>query len=89
MQAPWVTKQVTFEGTEKMLTYGLGQLVVIECDLMDEKNVARAVKGSDAVIYCASSFEGGRLKVCCACVCVCVFCFCFCLCCGFVVHDPL
>ncbi|KAJ1471022.1 hypothetical protein T484DRAFT_1845591 [Baffinella frigidus] len=48
---------------EAMRAYNIGKLVVTECDLPDPKNVARAVKGCDAIIYCASSFDGGRIKL--------------------------
>lgn len=63
IQAPWVRKSVEMTATEEMKEYGLGQLIVVECDLMDEKNVARAVKGVDAVVFCAGSFDRGRLAV--------------------------
>lgn len=41
IQAPWIRKSVEFTGTEAMKSYGIGKLVVVECDLLDEKNGAR------------------------------------------------
>jgi len=63
IQAPWIRKSIEVNATEEMKSYNIGKLVVVECDLLDEKNVARAVKGCDAVVYCASSFDGGRIKL--------------------------
>ena len=61
--APWISKSIKIKGTEAMVPYNIGKMVVVECDLLDSKNVARAVKGCDAVVYCASSFDGGRIKL--------------------------
>jgi len=61
--APWVRKSIEITGTAAMIPYNIGKLVVTECDLLDPNNVARAVKGCDAIIYCASSFDGGRIKL--------------------------
>jgi uncharacterized protein YbjT (DUF2867 family) len=51
----WVTRDVTFEGTDAMRGYGLGKVTVLSGDLLDSTFVKDAVKGCDAVVYCAAA----------------------------------
>ena len=65
IQAPWVRKSVEMQGTAQMATYGLGRCTVLECDLMDEKSMAKALVGSSCKMT-----EHGRDQHVCVCVCV-------------------
>mgnify|MGYP007089947013 CR=1 FL=1 len=38
IQAPWIRKSIEVKATEEMKGYNIGKLVVVECDLLDEKN---------------------------------------------------
>jgi hypothetical protein len=49
IQAPWVRKSIEMQGTAQMAAYGLGRCTVLECDLMDEQSVAKALVGSRKV----------------------------------------
>jgi len=49
----WVTRDVSFEGTEEMKGYGLGKVKVLSGDLLDSAFVKDAVSGCDSVVYCA------------------------------------
>ena len=51
----WVTRQVSFEGTEAMRDYGLSKIKVLSGDLLDAEFVGDAVRGIDAVVFCAGS----------------------------------
>jgi len=50
----WVTRDVSFEGTEEMKGYGLGKVKVLSGDLLDSAFVKDAVSGCDSVVYCAA-----------------------------------
>jgi len=62
IQAPWVRKSVEMTATPEMEAYGLARLQVVECDVLDAEAVAKAVRGVDAVVYCATDFAAGRPK---------------------------
>ena len=62
IQAPWVRKSVEMRSTDRMGKYGLGRLTVIECDLLDEEALSKALRGVDTVIWCATGFNGGVPK---------------------------
>lgn len=55
ISAPWVSREISFEGTPEMRSFGLGRLEVVEGDLLDQGFVRRVTFGVDAVVFCAAS----------------------------------
>ena len=43
-------------------SYGLDRLEVFECEVRHGSDVARALTGADAVVFCASTFNEGRTR---------------------------
>jgi hypothetical protein len=51
----WVTRDVSFEGTDEMSSFNLASLVVLPGDLLDESFLRRACSGVDCIVWCAAS----------------------------------
>lgn len=55
ISAPWVSREISFEATPEMRSYGLSRLEIVEGDLLDQGFMRRVTFGVDAVVFCAAS----------------------------------
>jgi len=53
-------RTATFEWDESMRGYNLQNLRLVECELLDPNQCRSVVEGCDAVVWCATDFNGNR-----------------------------